>query len=222
MRKNQVNKQVTRYELPQGGISLLGYIVRRMHKTSWLAPVQSYLAQGNSAEALLHVAIYTAISSTSYGEALYQPKFNAEGDEVSERDSVTDAIVTARLDSRSPHYKISYEVELPNRDLFQGQETITGTKIGFRGLGMPAPSRFSFVSGEYTAELNGVITSELALSLVRQTHIRAYGHIEFSDNDGNTGRLVLDRSGKIMINLNGEEMEYHISRLINPENIVTM
>ena len=215
-----MDNQVARYELPQGGISLLGYIVRRMHKTFWLNPIQSYLLQGESEKTLLHVAIYTAVSSTSYGEAFYQPNSNNKGDVISERDSVTDAIVTARLDSRSPHYKISYEVEMPNQDLFQGEETITGTKIGFRGLGMPAPSHFSFTSGEYTAELNGVITSELALSLVRQTRIRAYGHIEFSDNYGNTGGLVLDRSGKIKINLNGEEMEYLMRQLIRSDEFV--
>ena len=28
-----------RYELPPQGITLLGYVVRRMHKTEWLLPV---------------------------------------------------------------------------------------------------------------------------------------------------------------------------------------
>ncbi len=31
--------ETTRYELPPEGISLLGYIVRRMHKTEWLTEV---------------------------------------------------------------------------------------------------------------------------------------------------------------------------------------
>ena len=49
--------------------------------------------------------------------------------------SPTTSSVTARLESTSPHYKISYEASLPNRDIFRGSETITGTTVGLRGLG---------------------------------------------------------------------------------------
>ena len=38
----------TRYELPPVGITLLGYIVRRMHKTQWLIPVPVMAASGHS------------------------------------------------------------------------------------------------------------------------------------------------------------------------------
>jgi hypothetical protein len=203
----------TRYELPPEGTSLLGYIVRRMHKTAWLVPVPKLLSQGQSAKALEHIAIYTAASSTSYGRAYYQPTFNETGDIVSEPDPATGAIVTARLDSRSPHYHISYDIVMPNGDTFQGNEEITGTTVGLRGLGMPAPSRFTFTSGDYMAEMIGIITSELALSLVGRTRIRAYGSLNFTDNLGNAGRLELKRDGSLIITINDQASQYSLTEL---------
>ncbi|MBN1450184.1 MAG: hypothetical protein JW963_04140 [Anaerolineales bacterium] len=207
-----------RYELPPEGITLLGYIVRRMHKTVWLTPVPELLARGHSAKALENIAIYTATSSTSYGRAYYQPNFNATGDIVSEPDPATGANVTARLDSRSPHYHISYNVGMSNGDAFQGKEEITGTTVGLRGLGMPAPSRFTFMSGEYMAELTGIITSELALSLLSRTRIRAYGSLNFKDNLGNAGRLELNRDGTLNITINEKVTRYSLSELAAPES----
>ena len=208
----------TRYELPPEGTSLLGYIVRRMHKTAWLAPVPEFLSQGQSTKALEHIAIYAALSSTSYGRAHYQPSFDATGDSVSEPDPATGAQVTARLDSRSPHYHISYDAVMPNGDTFTGSEEITGTTVGFRGLGMPAPSRFTFTSGDYNANLTGVITSELALSLFGNTRIRAYGSLNFKDNAGNTGRLELKREGSLTITVNEQETKYTLTDLPVPQS----
>jgi hypothetical protein len=198
-----------RYELPPEGITLLGYIVRRMHKTERLLPVPDLLAQGKSFEALEQIALYTAAASASYGRAYYQPTFDATGATVREPDPVTGAIVTARLESRSPHYHITYEVNLPDGDRFQGSETITGTTVGLRGLGMPAPSQFSFVSGGYHAKLTGTITSELALSLFGHTRIRAYGFLNFEDNLSNTGKLELDRAGDITMTINDDQPTNH-------------
>ena len=205
--------ETTRYELPPEGTSLLGYIVRRMHKTVWLAPVPDLILQGQSAKALEHVAIYAVVSATSYGRAHYQPSFDATGASVSEPDPATNAQVTARLDSRSPHYHISYDVSMANGDTFKGSEEITGTTVGLRGLGMPAPSRFTFTSGEYTVELIGIITSELALSLIGNTRIRAYGSLNFKDSAGNTGRLELKRDGSLTIIVNETETKYSLTDL---------
>ena len=213
-KKKTMPSDTTRYELPPEGITLLGYIVRRMHKTDWLAPIPEFLSQGQSAKALEHIAIYTAASSTSYGKAYYQPNFDNTGDSITEADPATGAKVTARLDSRSPHYHISYDVVMPNGDAFQGKEEITGTTVGLRGLGMPAPSRFTFTSGDYTAELIGIITSELALSLIGNTRIRAYGSLNFKDNHSNTGRLELDRNGKLGITINNQLTEYSLPQVI--------
>jgi len=198
-----------RYELPPHGITLLGYIVRRMHKTERLIQVPNLLALGKTMEALEQIALFTAASSASYGRAYYQPKFNEEGDIIHEPDPVTGAMVTAQLISRSPHYRIACEVNLPNGDLFQGNETITGTSFGLRGLAMPAPSQFSFSSGDYRASLTGLITSELALSLLGRTRIRAFGNLNFEDKAGNKGTLELQRSGDVVIRINASDARVH-------------
>ncbi len=46
------------------------------------------------------------------------------------------------------------------------------------------------------------MTSELALSLIGRTRIRAYGFLNFQDSAGNTGRLELDRSNNIKLTIN--------------------
>lgn len=199
-----MSDSITRYELPPAGITLLGYVVRRMHKTQLLLPVSTLLAENKSKEALAQVAMYAVTSSTSFGRAYYQPQFNSVGAEISEADPNTGAIVTAKLVSTSPHYFITYTAAMPNGDLFSGSEEITGTTVGLRGLGMPAPSKFNFTSGEYTVELTGLLTSELALSLIGRTRIRAYGFLNFQDNQNNTGKLTLNRSNKIDLEINNE------------------
>jgi hypothetical protein len=211
--------ETARYELPPEGITLLGYIVRRMHKTEWLAKAATFLTERQTISALEHAAVYAASSSTSYGRAYYQPQFNRAGEVISEADPVTGAIVTARLDSTSPHYNISYEVVMPNRDTFRGSETITGTTVGLRGLGMPAPSKFTFTSGDYTAEFSGILTSELALSLFGNTRIRAYGFLNLKDSAGNTGRLDINRSGDATIQINNAPATQHSIAKITWMNI---
>ena len=201
--------ETTRYELPPEGISLLGYIVRRMHKTEWLIKSKNALAEKQTDKTLEYAAVYAATSSTSFGRAYYQPDFNRAGEAVREVDPITGAMVTAKLESTSPHYDISYKAVMPTGDVFKGSETITGTTVGFRGLGMPAPSKFTFTSGKYRVEFEGTITSELALSLVGNTRIRAYGSLQLNDNMGNTGRLELTRSGDISIHINEKSEAHH-------------
>jgi len=192
----------TQYELPPGGITLLGYIVRRMHKTEWLVHIPDLIAADNSEEALACVAMYAVRSATSFGPAFYQPRFNSPGDEVSEPDPETGALVRATLESSSPTYKISYSARMADGSLFTGSEEITGTIIGLRGLGMPAPSKFHFQSGSYSADLTGILTSELAFSLINRTRIRAHGFLNFTDNAGNTGTLNIDRNNKVRLGIN--------------------
>ena len=86
-------------------------------------------------------------------------------------------------------------------------EEITGTTVGLRGLGMPAPSKFHFRSNAYEATLTGILTSELALSVFRGTRIRAYGFLNFNDNAGNTGKLTLDRAGKVTMQVNNQAIQ---------------
>jgi hypothetical protein len=202
-----MSDNVTRYELPSNGITLLGYVVRRMHKTQLLTPVPEMISVGKADEALAQVAMYAVTSSTSFGPAYYQPQFNSIGAEISEADPKTGAIVKAKLESSSPSYKISYSATMPNGDIFSGREEITGTTVGLRGLGMPAPSKFNFKSGDYSADLTGILTSELALSLIGRTRIRAYGFLNFNDNAGNTGKLTVDRNNKIDLEINGKKVQ---------------
>jgi hypothetical protein len=211
--------ETARYELPPEGITLLGYIVRRMHKTDWLAKASAALAEGKTEQALEYAAVYAATSSTSFGRAYYQPRFNRVGDQVREADPTTGATVTAKLESDSPHYHITYEAILPDGSAFRGSERITGTTVGLRGLGMPAPSKFTFTSGGYTAEFEGVLTSELALSLFGNTRIRAYGSLNIKDNRGNSGRLELNRAGDIAIRINGQPEASHSIAKITWMNI---
>jgi hypothetical protein len=191
----------TRYELPPGGISLLGYIVRRMHKTALLLPVGDMAAQGRYTEALAQVAMYATAASVSYGPAYYQPSFDRAGSSVSEADPATDVIVTASLESASPHYCISYSVKIPAIGGFSGTEKITGTTVSWYGLGMPAPSRFSFndLAGAYSVQMVGLITSELLPGLFSHSRIRAHGTLDLQDSAGNIGTLKVMRSGEMHI-----------------------
>ena len=169
--------------------------------------VPALIATGKTDEALAQIAMYAVTSSTSFGRAYYQPQFNSVGAEVFETDPLTGAIVKAKLEASSPTYLISYSATLPNGDIFSGREEITGTTVGLRGLGMPAPSKFNFKSGGYTTDLTGILTSELALSLIGRTRIRAYGFLNFNDNANNTGKLTVDRNNKIDIEINGKKLQ---------------
>ena len=202
-----MSDNITRYELPPTRITLLGYVVRRMHKTKWLTLVPELISADKTDEALAQIAMYAVTSSTSFGRAYYQPQFNSVGAEVSEADPKTGATVKARLEASSPTYRISYSATLPNGDIFSGNEEITGTTVGLRGLGMPAPSKFNFKSGNYSADLTGILTSELALSLIGRTRIRAYGFLNFNDNANNTGKLTVDRNNKIDLEINGKKVQ---------------
>lgn len=198
-----------RYELPPEGITLLGYVVRRMHKTEWLAKADEAVQKNDFTKALEAIAIYAAASATSFGRAYYQPTFNRVGDTLREHDPKTGALVAAKLVSSSPAYQITYSAEMTNGNLFNGSETILGTTIGLRGLGMPAPSKFTFTSNAYEARLNGTITSELALSLFGKTKIRGYGSLDFSDSEGNEGHLDLNRLGHITLKINDQPVITH-------------
>ncbi|MEN9564246.1 MAG: hypothetical protein RIR73_2490 [Chloroflexota bacterium] len=208
-----------RYELPPEGMTLLGYIVRRMHKTEWLVKATEALQKKNLTTALEAAAIYAVASATSFGRAYYQPRFNRVGEVVREHDPKTGVLVAAKLLSTSPAYQISYSAETSNGDLFQGSETILGTTIGWRGLGMPAPSNFVFTSNAYEAKIHGTLISELALSLLGNTKIRGYGSLDFSDSEGNEGHLDLSRLGKVILKINDQPaISYLLARTMWLDN----
>jgi hypothetical protein len=192
------DRERMQYETPPEGISIGGYIARRLHKTALLANVPALL-QTAAAQALAQLALYAAAASTSFGPALYQPRGDAPGTQLLTVDPQTGAQVCV---SNEGDLRFSYSVSYAGVGTLTGAETITGTTVGLRGLGMPAPSTFAFVSadGNYRAQLGGTITSELA-PRIGAWRIRGYGSLDLSDSAGNHGRLVLDRAGRVTIEI---------------------
>jgi hypothetical protein len=190
------------YETPQGGITLGGYVARRLHKTRLLAPVAE-LITSDRARALAQIALYAAAASTSFGAARYQPAGDDVGAVIETTDPDTGARVTVTCER---HLRFSYRVEMEGVGVMTGSETITGTTVGLRGLGMPAPTTFGFVAeqGDYRADLVGIITSELA-PRVGTWRIRGYGALDLSDNAGNRGRLSLDRTGLAFVSVTARD-----------------
>jgi hypothetical protein len=188
-----------RYETPDGGITLTGYIVRRLHKTALLDGISAHTAE-QPALALLQFGIYVLAAATSWGPALYQPDFGRPGAVVSEADPDTGVVVTVQFVSSSPHYTFHFEARLPDGSLIEGRESITGTTVGLSGLGMPAPSTFTYSSPDgYEASAVGTINSELAPRLFQSWQIRGYGSLQLSDNRGSSGRADLNRAGLIAV-----------------------
>jgi hypothetical protein len=204
----------TRYELPREGTTLLGYVVRRMHKTVLLMPVGELLDAGRTAEALAQVALYAAGASTSFGRAFYQPEFDQEGAEVGEPDPATGAQVRARLASLRPHGRLVCTVDLIGVGRFSGEEEIRGTALGLTGLDVPAPSRFEFSAPDrhYRAELTGVITSELVPGLWTAARVRGFGDLLLQDSAGDGGVLRLSRNGQARVEILNARGERHTRR----------
>jgi len=192
------------YETPREGISIGGYIARRMHKTIMLKDVPALLA-GDPGAALAQIALYAAAASTSFGRALYQPTSTPHGALIRTTDPQTGAQVNITCEDR---LRFGFEVEMKNVGRLTGSESISGTTLALRGLVMPAPTRFKFVSanGKYTANMIGIVHSELA-PRIGGWRIRGYGALDLSDNAGNHGRLTLDRSGQAFVSISGKSGE---------------
>ena len=207
------NTQRMEYETPRGGITIGEYIARRLHKTELLQAVAEY-AKKDTAQALAQIALYAIAGSTSFGNAMYQPASNVRGQVIETTDSSTGARVRVICHG---YTTFEYEIVLNNVGILTGEEHITGTTVGLRGLGMPAPSTFEFESadGKYQATLQGIITSELAPGIGRW-RIRGYGKLNLRDNAGNQGTLTLDRSGAVEI----EIVTADARRLVRRERLV--
>ena len=195
------------YETPRGGISIGEYVARRLHKTELLEPV-ALLLENDTASALAQIALYAMAGSTSFGPAMYQPDSNARGLVIETTDPMTGARVRVTC---SGYNTFDYAIVYNGVGKITGQEQITGTTVGLRGLGMPAPSTFEFESadGTYKAMLQGIITSELVPGL-RSWRIRGYGKLSLRDSAGNHGTLTLERSGQVEIEIstrNGKNLK---------------
>jgi hypothetical protein len=185
-------------ETPRGGITIGEYIARRLHKTELLKSAAKLL-QRDSAQALAQIAWYAAAGSASFGNAMHQPDSNLRGQVSDTTDPATSAHVRVKCVGA---LRFSYEVMLDGVGLLTDEEKINGTTVSLRGLGMPAPSTIEVkaADGAYTATLQGVITSELVPGIGRW-RIRSCGARELSDSVGNEGKLTLDRSGVVNIEI---------------------
>ena len=156
------------------GTTFLQYLARRAAKTVILEPLQQLLAVRRPggpipAAALVCFAYYAVAASTSYGRGYRQPSFSSERS-VSERDRETSSIITARSVGARGDLAAEITAEVAGIGRFVGNERILGTTVGLRGLGMAAPSQFSFETTPtidtaliaWRAEARGTITTELA------------------------------------------------------------
>lgn len=191
----------TRYELPPEGISLLGYMVRRMHKTELLLYASDLIAQQRFPHALAQVAHYAAASSTSFGQLYCEPASDKVGSSVMERDPATHAVVMATYENSTPESRFSYHAQLPNDDCFSGWEVAAGSKISLRGWSKAVQPHLSFTSaaGCYQAELEGTIYHEIIPRIVGSWIIRAHGLLTLQDSQGFVGELTLRRNATATI-----------------------
>jgi hypothetical protein len=192
----------TRYELPPGGISLLGYLVRRAHKTAHLVEAAAW-APTDLRRALACFGRFCAAASASYGRAWYQPRFDRPGDVVEEADPVTGVPVRAELLAREPVIRARTTAAGDGWEAAI-DETVTGTTVGWRGLGMPAPTVVEFRAGGYRAAARGVVTAEL-VPLPGFTRVRGHGTLSLDDRGGARGSVRLARSGEVVVEVEGLE-----------------
>ena len=204
-----VEGNFTQYELPPEGISLLGYVVRRMHKTELLGDVPRLLKEGQMMLALFGVAHYTAASSVTFGKLHYEPRRDRPGTVRTENDPHTGAKVTAVLESILPDTCLSYDVALPSGALYHGRETNTDASISLRGWVHTVTCQFQFEYPDpaYTATISGNIVREIVPHLAGPWHIRAHGALELQDNQGHVGRLILRRDATVNVIVNSADGE---------------
>ena len=192
------------------GTTFLQYLARRAAKTAILEPLQQLLAVRRPggptpAAALVCFAYYAVAASTSYGRGYRQPSFSSERS-VSETDRETSSIITARSVGERGDLAAEITAEVAGIGRFVGNERILGTTVGLRGLGMAAPSQFSFETAQgrgttllaWRGEARGTVTTEFAPSF-RGTTVRAFGSLALSDDAGSTGNATLNRDGEVSI-----------------------
>ena len=192
------------------GTTFLQYLARRAAKTVILEPLQQLLAVRRPggptpAAALVCFAYYAVAASTSYGRGYRQPSFSSERS-ATEKDRETASVITVKSVGARGDLAAEITAEVAGIGRFVGNERILGTTVGLRGLGMAAPSQFSFETAQgrgttllaWRGEARGTVTTELAPSF-RGTTVRAYGSLALSDDAGSTGTATLNREGEISI-----------------------
>lgn len=195
------------------GTTFLQYLARRAAKCRILTPLSMLLDEDRSggpefAGALACFAYYTAAASTTFGTGYRQPEFTNE-QTVEERDPESGALISVTNAGAGREIAAKIRAALPKVGVYESSERVLGTTVGFRGLGMPAPSTFSFdvdASGRraglaaWRGTARGTVTTELAPSL-RGSRIRAYGSLDLHGSDGSRGRAEISRDGQVRVEI---------------------
>ncbi len=201
---NRAESSVTRYELPPEGITNLGYIVRRMHKTSTLGKMSETLQGGEFVHALYTIALYAAAAASSFGKLYYEPGADEEGGTITENDPETGAVVSATLIKREDDLNYySHMVQMPDGDRFSGNESSRPSKMSMRGWVFPASVSYQFMSADeaYYAECEGELTREVVPRVIGPWHSRAHGTLTISDNQGNSGHITLNEKAQATVTI---------------------
>ncbi|MFT5196616.1 MAG: hypothetical protein ACI9EW_000794 [Cellvibrionaceae bacterium] len=198
-----VESNFIRYEFPPEGITTLGHVVRRMHKTVMLAEVEALLASGQYVDAMSRLSTYALAAAVSFGQLFYEPGKDHIGSSISEKDPDTGALVNATLMKGSPQEHYSYVVQMPDGSRFQGNECSNEQNYSMTGWMLPANVCYEYVSANETwmAKLNGQVFREIIPRLVGPWQIRATANLTMSDSTNLSGNAVLSSDAKITLNV---------------------
>jgi hypothetical protein len=83
------------------------------------------------------------------------------------------------------------------------------------GAAVPFAYPWRLVQPNAITELTGILTSELVLSLIGNTRIRAYGSLNLQDSAGNTGKLHLERNGNLTVGVGDLSENYSLCEIKN-------
>ncbi|MEM9775450.1 MAG: hypothetical protein AAF902_12790 [Chloroflexota bacterium] len=198
-----IESDFIRYEFPPEGITTLGHVVRRMHKTAMLAGVEKALRVGDSVRAMGELSTYAMAAAVSFGQLFYEPGKDHIGSSITELDPETGATVNATLMKGSPEEHYSYVVQMPDGSRFQGSEHSEEQNYTMAGLILPANVSYEYVSADETwmAKLNGQIFREIVPRLVGPWQMRATANLKMEDSTDVYGHAVLSRDAKILLDI---------------------
>lgn len=198
-----VESNFIRYEFPPEGITTLGHVVRRMHKTAMLAGVEQALASGDHTKAMSELSTYAMAAAVSFGQLFYEPGKDHIGSSITEQDPETGATVNATLMKGSPEEHYSYVVQMPDGSRFQGNEHSEQQNYSMTGWILPANVNYEYVSADETwmAKLSGQVFREIVPRIVGPWQMRATANLKMEDSTDVYGHAVLSRDAKIMLDI---------------------
>jgi hypothetical protein len=211
-----VESSFIRYEFPPEGITTLGHVVRRMHKTVMLTEVEEMLSANQYVDAMSRLTTYALAAAVSFGQLFYEPGKDRIGSSVSEKDPDTGALVNATLMKMCPQEHYSYVVQMPDGSRFQGSEFSKEQNYSMTGWMLPVAVNYDYVSADETwmAKLSGQIFREIVPRLAGPWQIRATADLKMSDSTDLCGNAALSRDAKIMINVkSGAEFKKAVVQL---------